>query len=114
MQKDSWLKTAEYIALVGSAIGTIAATLSSQVTYAAAPLTLALSLNLVNRTRLEQQTRQHTTAEIAQVHQLVDSLHNQVTALPSQAIDLKPIYKAISQLDNDAQRLVKHYNARPE
>ncbi len=114
MQKNSWLKTAEYASLAGSAIGTVAATLSSQVTYAAAPLTLALSLNLVNRTRLEQQTRQHTTAEIAQVHQLVESLHNQVRALPSQAVDLDLIYQAISQLDNNAQRLAQYYNARPE
>ncbi len=114
MKKDSWLKTAEYAALAGSALGTVAAAISSQATYAAAPLTLALSLNLINRTRLEKQAWQRSTIESAQVHQLVESLHNQVTALPSQAVDLNPIYQAISQLNNNTQSLVQHYNARPE
>jgi len=56
---------AEYISVGASALGTIAAALSHQAVYAATPLTLALSLNLVNRQQLQKQialSRQQTEA----------------------------------------------------
>lgn len=114
MKKRSWLETAEYFSLAGSALGTVAAAIFSQVTYATAPLTLALSLSLVNRTRSQQQTRQHTTAEIAQVHQLVESLSNRVSVLPARTIDFNPIHQALCQLDDKTQKLAQRFNARPE
>lgn len=114
MKKRSWLETAEYASLAGSVLGTVAAAIFSQVTYASAPLTLTLLLNLVNRDRFQQQTRQRNTAEIAKLHQIVESLHNQVKVLPAQATDLNPIYQSLSQLNNNAQKFVQRYNARLE
>jgi fructose-1,6-bisphosphatase/sedoheptulose 1,7-bisphosphatase-like protein len=81
MLKQPWLEIAEYASLAGSALGIIAAATSSQVIYAAAPLTLALSLNLVNRKRSYHQTRQHIISAIADVHQVVQSLHQQHSSL---------------------------------
>jgi len=81
MLKQPWLEIAEYASLAGSALGIIAAATSSQVICAAAPLTLALSLNLVNRKQSHQQTRQHIISAIADVHQVVQSLHQQHSSL---------------------------------
>ena len=73
MKKQHWLEIAEYASLVGSVAGSTAAFVSQQVVYASAPLTLALSLNLVNRHRLDQQTRRSTSAVITQVEQRLSS-----------------------------------------
>jgi hypothetical protein len=81
MLKQPWLEIAEYASVAGSVLGIIASTTSSQVIYAAAPLILALSLNLVNRKQSHQQTRQHIISAIADVHQVVQSLHQQHSSL---------------------------------
>jgi chromosome segregation ATPase len=51
MKKSNWLETTEYISIAGSVVGTIAAALTQQVVYAAAPVTLSLCLNFLNRQR---------------------------------------------------------------
>jgi hypothetical protein len=88
VSKQSWLKIAEYTSLAGSLLGTIASALSGQVAYAAAPLTLALSLNLLNRKQLQQQTQEYASGAIAQAHQALDSLQSQVQTLPIQTENL--------------------------
>jgi len=63
--KHLYWEIAEYISIGASALGTIAAALSHQAAYAATPVTLALSLNLVNRQQLQKQialSRQQTEA----------------------------------------------------
>lgn len=83
------LELAEYASVIGSAVGTIVAGLSGQVLYAATPLTLALSLNLVNRHRFEQQTKASALgagAAIAQVdrelREEIESVRASIAALP--------------------------------
>ena len=44
-----WLKISEYVALSTSIVGTIAAIVSNQVIYAAAPILFTIGLNIVNR-----------------------------------------------------------------
>jgi cell division protein FtsZ len=105
MLKQPWLEIAEYASLAGSVLGIIAAATSSQVIYAAAPLTLALSLNLVNRKQSHQQTRQHIISAIADVHQVIQSLHQQVQTLPTQAINLTEIEADIAALKAQLQAL---------
>lgn len=51
MKKSNWLETTEYISIAGSVVGTIAAAVTQQVVYAAAPVTLSLCLNFLNRQR---------------------------------------------------------------
>lgn len=54
-KRRDWLELAEYAALGVSALGSIVAAFSQQVFLAAAPLTIALFLNFVNRSRIPQQ-----------------------------------------------------------
>lgn len=114
MQRYSWLKAAEYASLAGFVLGTFAATIYSQVAYAAVPLTLLLFLNIINRNQFQQQRQQDDIAEIAHINQLAQSLYDQVTALPDQSIDINPIYQSLSQLQHRTQRLAQLFNARPE
>ncbi|GEM_PF-692330 len=99
----NWLQITEYVSLAASAVGTVAAAVSGQVAMAAAPLTVALSLNLVNRQRLQQQTQQDTSSAIAQLDRIVQSLQQQVQALPDQT--LSPIADSLSGLENITQTL---------
>jgi len=110
----SWLEIAEYASLASFVAGSIAALASQQVLYAAVPLILALSLNLVNRHREGQQTRLYISSTVANVHQVVQSLHQQVQALPSEPVDLSPITQSLSELTQKTETLTRQFNARPE
>ncbi len=117
MRKTSdrcWLEMAEYISLASSVAGSVAAAASQQIVYAAAPLTLALSLSLVNRQRFQQQFQQQTTVAIANVRQEVQFLHNKIQVPPpverfsdieAEASTLK-LKQAIQVVDN-RQELVQ-------
>ncbi|GAB4200544.1 MAG: hypothetical protein Fur006_52120 [Coleofasciculaceae cyanobacterium] len=69
------LKVAEYTALAASVAGVVISTASKQVVYAAAPLSLSMFLNLLNRQRFEQQTQQSITTTAAQVEQQLSQLN---------------------------------------
>ncbi len=99
-QRD-WLEVAEYASIAGSAIGTVAAALSGQIIYAAAPLTAALSLNFANRQRFQQQIQQQANSAIAGVHLTVKSLQQQVQAPPKEV----ELYTAVSDLQQKFRSL---------
>src|SRR4028118_1716508 len=82
-QRD-WLEMAEYASIAGSAIGTIAAGLSGQIIYAAAPLTAALSLNFANRQRFEQQMQQKANSALADVQASVEGRSPQLQIPPGE------------------------------
>lgn len=65
------LQVAEYTSTVASVVGVVISALSQQVVYAAAPLSLSLCLNLVNRQRFERQTEQRLNGAIAHLDQRV-------------------------------------------
>ncbi|MDF0554870.1 hypothetical protein [Kamptonema sp. UHCC 0994] len=97
MNQRNWLELAEYASVAGSAIGTLAAALSGQLIYAAAPLTLALSLNLANRQRFEEQVRENASSAIADIHTVVESIHREVHALPENSQDIDAILSDLQQ-----------------
>lgn len=101
-----WLNIAEYVSLAGSVAGSVASIASQQVVYAAAPVTLALSLSLANRQRLHSLQQQHTSSAIADVRQVVQSLDD-IQALPSQSVDLSAIYQTLSQHEEATQAVTK-------
>ncbi|HEY9838246.1 MAG TPA: hypothetical protein V6D27_15250 [Vampirovibrionales bacterium] len=104
----SWQTWVEGTCVAGSAVGTVVAAISGQVVYAAVPLTLALSLNLSNRVRSQQQTVQETTSAIADVRQMVDALQTTICQQPPvEKVNLHPLHQAISQLQTITQRLQK-------
>ena len=73
LKQRHWLELAEYVSLISSAVGSGVVALSGQAFYGVAPLTLALSLNVANRYRLEQQTHQNQI-EIVQAQDSVEKL----------------------------------------
>ncbi len=77
-----WLDLAEYASIGASAIGSIVAGLSGQMLFSATPIVFALTLNVLNRHRVELQTRVQNTATLAELNQIVDSLQNSVQSLP--------------------------------
>jgi hypothetical protein len=84
------LEIAESASLIASAAGTICAALFNQAVFAAAPLTVALSLNFINRQRLQAQTKlntKNTNAAISYVERQlrsdVESVRVQMRRLPA-------------------------------
>ncbi|WP_013320713.1 hypothetical protein [Gloeothece verrucosa] len=73
MTRWHWLELAEPISLVGTVAGSIVATVSGQVVYAVTPLALTVSVNWVNRHRLQQlqsqQLQQYSVNAITEVEQ---------------------------------------------
>src|SRR4028119_1068155 len=110
------LEIAEYVSLAGSALGSVVAVASGQVVYAAVPLTVALALNLVNRRQFQQQTWHHSRSAITQANQIIQSLQQQVEALPAinrqmltldQEFSSRPEKKAIEQLEQAVPQLTE-------
>lgn len=81
------LEIAEYLALFGCIAGSVAAVASKQAAFAYVPLTLAVSLNLINRYRFDRLLRRRTTAAIARIQQQlsedISKLSATVQALPA-------------------------------
>lgn len=69
------LKIVEYTSLAASVAGVVISTASRQVVYAAAPLSLSIFLNLLNRQRFEQQMQQSISTTAAQVEQQLSQLN---------------------------------------
>lgn len=100
-----WLDLAESVSIAASALGTLAGALSGQVVYAAAPLTVALSLNLANRYRLDENTEQYTKAAISDVRNVVESLYKALPENDQPRVDLKSLQKSIYHLQKVTERL---------
>ncbi|NJR59526.1 MAG: tetratricopeptide repeat protein [Cyanobacteria bacterium CRU_2_1] len=87
MKKNPWLDVLENISLVGSGVGAVASVLSSQLSYAVAPLSLALVLGVMNRNRFEQDSEQNREASLAELDQRlsekIDMLTQHMMTLPT-------------------------------
>lgn len=99
-----WLELAEYASLAASGVGSLAVALSGQAFYGVAPLTLALSLNVANRYRFEQQVRVHQNSELA-------SVQNSVNKVEKTAVTV--IVKLRKQLSGDIAALRQQMTALP-
>jgi predicted nuclease with TOPRIM domain len=86
-----WLDLTEILSLVGSGVGLVVAIVSQQAIAAALPLTLTVSLNVVNRKRFQQEIQNENRAAIAQVQSLLKSL-------PEPA-DIQTLAQQIRKLD---------------
>ncbi|MEG4444954.1 hypothetical protein QUB47_22985 [Microcoleus sp. AT9_B5] len=99
-----WLELAEYASLAASGVGSLAVAVSGQAFYGVAPLTLALSLNVANRYRFEQQVRVHQNSEIAQVQKSVNKVEKTAVTV---------IVKLRKQLSADIAALREQMAALP-
>ncbi|HIK28452.1 MAG: hypothetical protein N3E45_00460 [Oscillatoriaceae bacterium SKW80] len=131
-----WLEVAEYVSLVSSAVGTILAAASQQFVFAAAPLTLAVFLNFLNRPRIPKKTEPSDIAsldfdndlykapipaaieqEIAHLHASLNSLQESTTAQVEEVyhyvdnvlggMNLNAVHCALRELRTSAERLQK-------
>jgi hypothetical protein len=99
-----WLELAEYASLAASGVGSLAVALSGQAFYGVAPLTLALSLNVANRYRFEQQVRVYQNSEIAEVQKSVSKIEKTAATV---------ILKVRNQLSTDIEALRQQMAALP-
>ncbi len=88
------LEVTETISVAGSVIGSILAVASNQLIYAAAPLTLALSLSTINRRRFEQNFQQNMLSFLSQMNSRItetdEKIAGQLQAVKDTAKSLSP------------------------
>jgi len=104
-QRSQLLNVVEYTSTAASVVGVVISALSQQAIYAAAPLSLSLCLNLVNRRRFEQQTEQQFNGAIAQIDQRLLHLDQRVLEQSTQSLteritDLSEQLTAFGQRQN--------------
>ncbi len=99
-QRSQLLNVVEYTSAAASAVGVVISALSQQALYAAAPLSLSLCLNLVNRRRFEQQTEQQLNGAIAQIDQRLLTLDQRVLERNEPAIEFSELRSQLSQLQD--------------
>jgi WD40 repeat protein len=104
MTNPHWLETTEYISLASATLGTIVATATQQVIYAALPLSISISLNLANRQRLYQLNQKQIETAIAQFQQRITELesiagnsHRQISELNDTISQLQIPQQQLSQ-----------------
>jgi hypothetical protein len=87
-------KIAECAAVGASVVGVFVSAISSQVVYVAAPVSLSLCLNLLNRYRWEKQT-QLVSGVTARLYRRMDEIEQQGLASPSGST---PTWEAIQEV----------------
>lgn len=116
-ERSQLFKIAEYITASASVLGMVASTLTQQVGYFAAPLSVTLLLNLLNRQRFEQQTQQQMVGVMTQVNQRLTQLDHTVSELPQslttnlsqQVQPLGEQLEALEQQQTDSMGTVRHF-----
>lgn len=105
----------EYLSLFGSVAGSAVSLASQQVAFASIPLTLALSLNLVNRQRSEQHTRAAITQVAKQLSNDVLAIRSLVHSLPPppEPTDLSGVEGQIQGNLKAIAQLRQHFNELP-
>ena len=109
--ENNGLRVAEQVSVGASVAGTLAAVWSQQMIVAAAPLTLALSLNLINRGRFQEKLEDDITAIVSEIDNRIERVDKEVSeemrslqtsvqdlSLASQNVDSQPIKAEISDL----------------
>lgn len=100
MKDAKWLYLTECALLVGSGVGSLASIASQQLAFTAAPVSLLLLLNLVNRQRLSQDLRDATNTKITQLDQRLSkklkAIDQQLSVLPHFS-DLTSLRKSLQQ-----------------
>ena len=104
LKQRHWLKQAEYISLVSAAVGSVVVALSGQAFYGVAPLTVALSLNVANRYRIEQEV-ERSEREVAEMRGSMDRLETNA---------VRAIWLIRQQLSDEIAALREQQEERPE
>jgi hypothetical protein len=81
-QPANILQLLEYVTVLGSVAGTVAAFVTKQAVLAAAPMSASLFLNLINRRRIEQANLQNTQAASSQMQLVSEHLGRLQSQIP--------------------------------
>ncbi|MCT7950251.1 hypothetical protein NG798_10670 [Ancylothrix sp. C2] len=103
-QPSNRLEIAESASLIASAAGTICAAILNQAIFAAAPLTVALSLNFINRQRLQTQTTLNTKNTNAAISYVERQLRSEVESVRAQMRRL-PAAERLREMEESIVRL---------
>ena len=103
-----WVEIVEYISVAASVVGTAVAAVSQQAIYAAAPVSLSLVLNLINRSRLSEVNHQNPPAAIARV----DELQSDLAQMQQSAQGLLTAVEALHQQQNTLKQSVAPIQAQ--
>ncbi|MDX2098933.1 MAG: hypothetical protein SFW36_14245, partial [Leptolyngbyaceae cyanobacterium bins.59] len=100
-----WLEVSENLCLFGTGVGSVAAVMTQQFLFAAAPLSCFLFVSLASRRRFEKLTQESTTANITEVDQRLTrdilAVRQQVLSLPN-LLDLSGLKKTVLQKNQEA------------
>ncbi|MCT7951580.1 hypothetical protein NG798_17385 [Ancylothrix sp. C2] len=114
------LEIAEYASVCLSAVGSVAAAFSQQVILAALPLTMAVSLNLINRSRITQKSQLPPVTNTGEITSNFDALFpfsptpELLEATPNFQEEIIQLQRSVAELqDSTAVALaeIRHYFA---
>ncbi len=113
--KRNWLNITEYLLLIGTGVGSVAAAIAIQpLLFTAAPMSALLLLNLINRRRGDASTREEATASAVQLDQKfstdIAALQQQVQVLPN-FLDLASLRKSVlAKSEENLEKLTQEIN----
>lgn len=123
--KRNWLNITEYLLLVGTGVGSVAAAVAVQpLLLTAAPMSALLLLNLINRRRGDASVKEGAAIAASQIDQKLSTdiaaLQQQVQVLPN-FLDLASLRKSVlSKSEENLEKLTQEINlikreiAKPE
>ncbi|WP_421657956.1 tetratricopeptide repeat protein [Leptothermofonsia sp. ETS-13] len=113
--KRNWLNITEYLLLIGTGVGSVAAAIAIQpLLFTAAPMSALLLLNLINRRRGDAATREEAATSAVQLDQKfstdIAALQQQVQVLPN-FLDLASLRKSVlAKSEENLEKLTQEIN----
>lgn len=121
MNNRPWVEIAEYVSIAASVVGSVVSVVSGQLIYAVLPLSISLVLNVVNRRRIEQLSRQSSATAIAQKQQLKSAIATMaqearilVTAVEQLHQQQSNLNQSLSPIQAQLDALTEQFKKRPE
>ncbi|HBE56243.1 MAG TPA: hypothetical protein DEA78_21600 [Cyanobacteria bacterium UBA11159] len=102
MTTPHWLEITEYISLATATLGTIAATATQQIIYAALPLSISVGLNIANRQRLYELNQKQIEIAMLLASEAIAKFQQRITELESLT---QNSYSKITQLEDTLSQL---------
>lgn len=119
------LEIGEYVAIAGAIAGSVWASISGEILYAAAPISLALVLSLMDRRLLRRESRQNINRAMMQMQKdsgismgeqqdLTQELEQVLAALRQVRSQQKSVEQALVPMKNQVEALSQEFRTRPE
>jgi tetratricopeptide (TPR) repeat protein len=113
-KKSDWLDTVEIVSVVGSIGGSIASVFLNQAAVACIPLSMTMTLNLMNRRRMLEAMSQSQEAHSSAIAQIVKANAAAATKLESFAQQIGQGQKEVAALKQDKLEIETQLNLQGE